>query len=74
MHENREASEMPEENIVDRTAGEGLSRTSRMHISEESAHKLSTWKAKASAQGLPFRPRSKYSGLRLQGQRARRKR
>jgi len=27
---------MPEENIVDRTAGEGVSRTSRMHISEES--------------------------------------
>ena len=36
MHENREASEMPEENIVDRTAGEGVSRTSRMHVSEES--------------------------------------
>jgi group II intron reverse transcriptase/maturase len=36
MHENRETSEMPEENIVDRTAGEGVSRTSRMHISEES--------------------------------------
>ena len=36
MHENRESSEMPEENIVDRTAGEGVSRTSRMHISEES--------------------------------------
>ncbi len=31
MHENRETSEMPEENIVDRTAGEGESRTSRMH-------------------------------------------
>lgn len=36
MHENRETSEMPEENVVDRTAGEGESRTSRMHVSEES--------------------------------------
>jgi RNA-directed DNA polymerase len=36
MHENREASEMPEENLDLRTAGEGESRTSRTHISEES--------------------------------------
>jgi group II intron reverse transcriptase/maturase len=36
MHENRETSEMPEENVVDRTAGEGESRTSRMHVFEES--------------------------------------
>src|ERR1035441_5818678 len=36
MHENRETSEMPEENVVDRTAGEGESRTSRTHVSEES--------------------------------------
>ena len=27
---------MPEENVVDRTAGEGESRTSRMHVFEES--------------------------------------
>jgi RNA-directed DNA polymerase len=36
MHENRETSEMPEEKFVVRPAGEGVSRTSRMHISEES--------------------------------------
>jgi hypothetical protein len=35
MHENRETSEIPEENIVDRTAGKGVSRTSRIHVSEE---------------------------------------
>ena len=36
MHENRETSEMPEEKLVVRPAGEGESRTSRMHVSEES--------------------------------------
>src|ERR1035437_1963356 len=36
MHENRETSGMPEENAVDRMAGEGESRTSRTHVSEES--------------------------------------
>jgi hypothetical protein len=36
MHENRESSEMSEENLVDRPAGEGVSRTSRTHVSEES--------------------------------------
>jgi len=36
MHENRETSEMPEEKLVVRPAGEGVSRTSRVHISEES--------------------------------------
>ena len=36
MHENREISEMSEENLVDRPAGEGVSRTSRTHVSEES--------------------------------------
>ena len=36
MHENRETSEMPEDNLVVRPAGEGESRTSRTHVSEES--------------------------------------
>ena len=36
MHENRETSEMPAVNPDTRTAGEGLGRTARMHISEES--------------------------------------
>src|SRR5665213_2361734 len=36
MHENRETSEMPEENLDLRTAGEGESRTSRTHVFEES--------------------------------------
>jgi RNA-directed DNA polymerase len=36
MHENRETSEMPEEKFVVRPAGEGVSHTSRTHISEES--------------------------------------
>jgi group II intron reverse transcriptase/maturase len=36
MHENRETSEMPEENVFFRPAGEGESRTFRMYISEES--------------------------------------
>ncbi len=36
MHENRETSEMPEEKLVVRPAGEGESRTSRTHVSEES--------------------------------------
>jgi group II intron reverse transcriptase/maturase len=36
MHENRETSEMPEEKLVVRPAGEGASRTSRTHVSEES--------------------------------------
>ena len=36
MHENRETSETPEANHVDRPAGEGNSRTARMHVSEES--------------------------------------
>jgi len=35
MHENRETSEMPDENLI-RPAGEGKSRTSRTHVSEES--------------------------------------
>ena len=35
MHENRETSEMPDENLI-RPAGEGKGRTSRMHVSEES--------------------------------------
>jgi group II intron reverse transcriptase/maturase len=36
MHENRETLEMPEEKFIIRPAREGVSRTSRMHISEES--------------------------------------
>ena len=36
MHENREASEMPEANHRDRPAGEGKSRTARAHVFEES--------------------------------------
>src|SRR5688572_9622220 len=36
MHENRETSEMPEAAHRDRLAGEGRSRTARMHVSEES--------------------------------------
>src|ERR1700676_1982098 len=36
MHENRETSEMPEEKLVVRPAGEGESHTSRMNVSEES--------------------------------------
>src|SRR6202041_4157169 len=36
MHENRETSEMPEANIRNRPAGEGSSRTARMHVFEES--------------------------------------
>jgi hypothetical protein len=36
MHENRETSEMPAVKPDSRTAGEGLGRTARMRISEES--------------------------------------
>ena len=36
MHENRETSEIPVSEAVGRTAGEGKSRTARMHVSEES--------------------------------------
>src|SRR5262245_34582732 len=36
MHENRETSEMPEASIRDRPAGEGGSRTARVHVLEES--------------------------------------
>jgi hypothetical protein len=36
MHENRETSEMPEANLGDRPAGEGKSRTARVHVFEES--------------------------------------
>jgi hypothetical protein len=36
MHENREASEVPEANLRDRPAGEGKSQTDRVHIFEES--------------------------------------
>src|SRR3954467_10213090 len=36
MHENRETSEMPEAILCDRPAGEGKSRTARVHVFEES--------------------------------------
>jgi len=36
MHENRETSGMPAANIRRRTAGEGLGRTARMNVPEES--------------------------------------
>ena len=36
MHENRETSEVPEADLRDRPAGEGNSRTARMHVFEES--------------------------------------
>ena len=36
MHENRETSEMPEAEIRNRPAGEGKSRTARVHVFEES--------------------------------------
>ena len=36
MHENRETSEVPEANLRNRPAGEGKSRTARMHVFEES--------------------------------------
>jgi hypothetical protein len=36
MHENRETSETPAANLRDRPAGEGNSRTTRLHVFEES--------------------------------------
>jgi hypothetical protein len=36
MHESRETSGMPAAKISRRTAGEGLGRTARMYIPEES--------------------------------------
>src|SRR5215471_3205397 len=36
MHENRETSEMPAVKVCRRTAGEGLGRTARVFVSEES--------------------------------------
>ena len=36
MHENRETSETPAAQVGSRTAGEGLGRTARMHVTEES--------------------------------------
>ena len=36
MHENRETSEKPEATFCDRPAGEGSSRTARVHVFEES--------------------------------------
>ena len=36
MHENRETSEVPEAFLCDRPAGEGSSRTTRVHVFEES--------------------------------------
>ena len=36
MHENRETSGMPAADFGSRTAGEGLGRTARVHVCEES--------------------------------------
>src|SRR5438445_4864336 len=36
MHENRETSEMPAENVSRRTTGEGSGHTARMYVPEES--------------------------------------
>jgi hypothetical protein len=36
MHENRETSEMPAENVSRRSAGEGSGHTARVYVSEES--------------------------------------
>jgi hypothetical protein len=36
IHENRETSETPAVNVSRRTAGEGLGRTARVHVCEES--------------------------------------
>ena len=36
MHENRETSGMPAENVSRRPAGEGSGHTARLHVSEES--------------------------------------
>jgi hypothetical protein len=36
MHENRETSEIPVAKYSDRTAGEGLGRTARVYVPEES--------------------------------------
>ena len=36
MHENQEISEIPESEYRDRPAGEGNSRTARVHVFEES--------------------------------------
>jgi hypothetical protein len=36
MHENRETSEMPAENITRRPAGEGSGHTARVYVPEES--------------------------------------
>jgi hypothetical protein len=36
MRENRETSAMPAADFGGRTAGEGLGRTARMHVAEES--------------------------------------
>src|SRR4051812_46722425 len=36
MHEDRETSELPEAFLCDRPAGEGSSRTTRVHVFEES--------------------------------------
>src|SRR6266566_8515190 len=36
MHENREASEVPAENVSRRPAGEGSGHTARMYVPEES--------------------------------------
>ena len=45
MHENRETSEMPEAILCDRPAGEGSSRTARVHVFEESDSGIATYES-----------------------------
>src|SRR5215470_8095065 len=61
MHENRETSEMPAVSVSRRTAGEGLGRTARMLVSEESHHGIvpmkhsnqdGTWSAESAERRL----------------------
>ena|SRR6516164_5991592 len=51
MHENRETSEMPGANIRDRPAGEGKSRTARVHVFEESDFAVVPMKSPNRARG-----------------------
>jgi hypothetical protein len=51
MHENRETSEMPEATLCDRPAGEGESRTARVHVFEESDFAIVPMKSPNRARG-----------------------
>ena len=64
MHENRETSEMPAVLLSCRTAGEGLGRTARVFVSEEShcgilPMKYSNKDGTLSAESAEGRPRLK---------------